>query len=465
MRIQNKLFFTLIVTSIIAVAILVTVMQWSVRHGMVDYLNKRDIERLKPLATQLAEEYQTNQSWQWLQDRPFILKRILIENALLTKKQSKYCDEEGCDKKKKHDHHMPHKLTDIALFDLKGQIIVALNLHAEERMKVPVKLNGEKIAWLSVPNRKEISEGFEFVFIKQQRKAFWVMSLIVIVLSGGISYLLARHFVRPIEQLTKGANELTQGNYKVNLPAERNDELGLLARDFNELAKTLGQNEHSRKRWLADISHELRTPLAILAAEIEAMIDGVRPLSQEGIVSMKEEVGHLSKLVNDLYELTKADIGGLSYRKSETDLVELIQHKLKQHQPVFDEREFDVQFNFDDAQHEFWADSTRINQLLDNLFTNCVRYTHQKGQISISLLNDVKSISLLIEDSAPGVPDESLQHLFDYLYRTEQSRNRENGGSGLGLAICKRIVEGHDGTISAHHSSLGGVAIHIKFPI
>lgn len=462
MRIQLKLFLTLITTSFIAVAILASVMQWSVRHGMVDYLNKREAERLQPLAEQIAEQYAVNQDWSWIEGQPRVLKRLLRENAFITKKQSKFCSEPPCEKKYKH--RVPHHLADIALLDSQEQILVALRVHAKHRSKLPIFVNETQIGWLSIPNRKKISKGFEYVFLKQQHRSLWLVSIMVLALSAIIAFVLARHFVRPIEKLTRGANDLTQGRYQVTLPAQRNDELGQLARDFNELAKTLESNEGSRKRWLADISHELRTPLAILAAEIEAMIDGVRPLSQQSLESMKEEVGHLSQLINDLHELTKADIGGLSYRKLETDLVALIAQKIQQYEPLFEEKRFDVEFHYDVPSLSLWADSTRINQLLDNLFTNCIRYTYVDGQVVISLSSNVDAISLIIEDSAPTVSTESLSHLFDYLYRTEQSRNRESGGSGLGLAICKRIVEGHNGTILAQHSSLGGVAIHITIP-
>jgi two-component system sensor histidine kinase BaeS len=354
---------------------------------------------------------------------------------------------------------------DIAIIDINNNNIVSIRVRAKDRARIAIEWQGKTVAWVSIPQREKISEGFELLFIEQQRKAFWLMSLIVMALAGIIAFPLARHFVHPIKQLTDSTNQLTQGNYNLELPIKRNDELGLLARDFNELAKTLNKNESSRKRWIADISHELRTPLAILNGEIEAMLDGVRPLSKDGIHSMKEEIDHLSKLINDLDALTKADIGGLSYRKENLDLVELIKTKLTAFQPIFSEHKLSINYTCSNTPIILRADHTRINQLLENLFSNVTRYTNKGGEIKVAIQQDSHTISLLIEDSAPGVANEALPHLFDYLYRTEQSRNRESGGSGLGLAICKRIVEGHNGTIAASHSPLGGVAISIQFPV
>jgi two-component system sensor histidine kinase BaeS len=168
--------------------------------------------------------------------------------------------------------------------------------------------------------------------------------------------------------------------------------------------------------------------------------------------------------VNDLYELTRADIGGLSYRKSDVNLVSIIANKISQFTPQFEEKGLAVSAHYEQDDIEIKADATRLNQLLDNIFTNAIRYTYENGQVAISVLTEGDDVSLVIEDSLPSVSEEALAHLFDHLYRTEQSRNRETGGSGLGLAICKRIVEAHSGTISAHQSRLGGVAIHIRLP-
>jgi two-component system sensor histidine kinase BaeS len=193
------------------------------------------------------------------------------------------------------------------------------------------------------------------------------------------------------------------------------------------------------------------------------MLDGVRPLSEANLQSMKEEIDQLNKLVNDLYELSKADIGGLSYRKANVNVTELVKTKLASYQTLFSQHDLTLNVDYQ-APCFVYADSSRLNQLLDNLLTNTLRYTQSGGQVNVTVYLERDQVVIELDDSEPGVPSDSLHHLFDYLYRTEQSRNRELGGSGLGLAICKRIVEGHGGEISASHSELGGLTIRVQLP-
>jgi two-component system sensor histidine kinase BaeS len=459
LRIQNKLFLTLLATSIIAVTILVVLMQWSVGRGMVEYINHREADKLEPVIEELATRYGRHQDWQWLENRPDVLRQILFQN-LLFKRHDDHCeDDDDCDEIKRPFTKRP----DLIVLDDNKVPVVEIRPKAKTRSLIEIEWNDRVVGWLSVPQRLQIADGIELLFLKQQQKAFWMMSFIVIVLAALIAFPLARHFVRPIEQLNRGTHKLTQGDYQFHLPVNRNDELGQLARDFNELAKTLEQNDGLRKRWVADISHELRTPIAILQGEIEAMLDGVRPLSEANLQSMKEEIDQLNKLVNDLYELSKADIGGLSYRKANVNVTELVKTKLASYQTLFSQHDLTLNVDYQ-APCFVYADSSRLNQLLDNLLTNTLRYTQSGGQVNVTVYLERDQVVIELDDSEPGVPSDSLHHLFDYLYRTEQSRNRELGGSGLGLAICKRIVEGHGGEISASHSELGGLTIRVQLP-
>ena len=219
------------------------------------------------------------------------------------------------------------------------------------------------------------------------------------------------------------------------------------------------------QQWIADISHELRTPLSVLRAEIEALQDGVRQMTPERLNSLHSEVMNLNRLVNDLYELSMSDIGALNYQKQLIDVSETLNKTLESHQDEFDSKNITVAFEPDSKPRQINADPERLQQLFSNLLINTLRYTDAGGKLEIKLDRDKSRVLIIFEDSAPGVPDDDIPHLFERLYRVESSRNRETGGTGLGLAICKNIVEAHEGNIVAETSTLGGLKITIDLPV
>jgi two-component system sensor histidine kinase BaeS len=174
-------------------------------------------------------------------------------------------------------------------------------------------------------------------------------------------------------------------------------------------------------------------------------------------------VAQLTHLINDLHDLALADGGNLRYQFHRDDLADLLVEVVDSYHNSFSQQSISVETRI--PSHAIIdMDPVRIRQLLDNLLQNSLKYTSSGGTLSLSLTHPGDHWELLLEDSAPGVPDEALPRLFDHLYRVESSRNRRTGGTGLGLAICQRIVEAHGGSMDAEHSPLGGVRIRITLP-
>jgi two-component system sensor histidine kinase BaeS len=277
---------------------------------------------------------------------------------------------------------------------------------------------------------------------------------------------LAHRLVLPIKRLAASMHRLASGEYDTRVAVGPEDELGQLARDFNTLALTLEKNERARRRWVADVSHELRTPLAILRGEIEAIQDGVRQAGPESMRSLHGEVMHLSRLVDDLYQISLYDIGALTYRKGSIDLKEVLEDALAMLGQEFVQKGINLSIELprDDGCSVF-ADPDRLSQLFSNLLDNSLKYTDAGGKLSVKLQRGSNTALVEFADSAPGVAADQLERLFDRLYRVESSRNRAKGGAGLGLAICKNIVEAHEGTIAALPSPHGGVLIRVELPL
>ncbi len=328
-----------------------------------------------------------------------------------------------------------------------------------------IKLNNQVIGYLALPPARHLTDTFDLAFAKQMQQNLLYTFLVFFILIILIALPLSRHFVLPIKRLERAMRLLNKGDFKVNLKVSGKDELASLSRNFNDLAQTLSQNEDSRNRWLANISHELRTPIAIIKSEIEAIEDGIRPFNLKSLHSLSEEVLHLQKLVADLTELTNAEIGALRYQKERINVSELLGQNIARHQHKAIDVGLSINCIVESRDLWIWADETRINQLVDNLINNSIKYTQAPGSISVKLAKKSGVAILTIDDTLPCVPKESLDKLFEHLYRVDSSRNRKTGGSGLGLSLCKSIVLAHQGTIMASESSSGGLRISCNFPL
>jgi len=283
-----------------------------------------------------------------------------------------------------------------------------------------------------------------------------------LVLAAVVAMVLARAFLLPVKRLAEATHRLAAGAYDTRVAVRSGDEIGGLGEDFNRLAHALERNEQLRRRFIADVSHELRTPLAIARGEIEAIEDGVRPLSRESLASLKHEVGALGKLVEDLYQLALADVGALAYRKERIDVAEVAREAVDAYGERLRERGLKVDAEL--APANVFGDGDRLGQAFRNLLENSLRYTDPGGRLRIGVKRDAGRVAVEFEDSAPGVAAQAMPHLFERFFRVEGSRNRVHGGAGLGLAIVRSIVEAHGGEIVARASQLGGLSVMIALP-
>jgi len=306
----------------------------------------------------------------------------------------------------------------------------------------------------------------ELAFVREQTRSILLAAISVFALAGLISYFLSKHILSPVKKLTEAAKELSSLHFGTQIDVRTSDELGQLANAFNSMARALERNETLRKQWTSDVAHELRTPLAILRGEIEAMQDGVREINPERLGSLHDETNRIGKLVDDLHVLFVADSENLVRQKRPVKPLDILQEVIG----TFDTRltQAGIQLEAHSvAEHSavIMGDEDRLRQLFANLIQNSVRYTNSPGVLRINHYCSLQKLTLVFEDSPPGVPSEALDRVFDRLYRVDKSRSRALGGGGLGLSICKEIVIGHGGAIRAAHSSLGGLLISMEFPL
>jgi two-component system sensor histidine kinase BaeS len=301
-------------------------------------------------------------------------------------------------------------------------------------------------------------------FLEQLRSSLWLIVAVAVALSALAAVLLARHFRQPIRQLAEGAGALAGGRYDVRLPGTRSDELGELARHFNALAQQLGSAESARRQWVADTSHELRTPLAVLRAQLEAVQDGVRSATPETLEAMLRQVLALNKLIDELYALARADVGALDCKPAPLELWQFATAHAQGFEGRLQAAGLALEFGAPPARTLVLADPDRLRQVLDNLFENSLRYTAPGGRLRLHAHADAAGLQLVLDDSAPGVPDEALARLGERFYRVDASRSRAHGGAGLGLALCRRLVEAQGGSLAFAHAPLGGLRVTLSLP-
>jgi Signal transduction histidine kinase len=302
-------------------------------------------------------------------------------------------------------------------------------------------------------------------FQAEQWQASSLVALVVITLATIAAWLLARALLAPVKRIAGATRKLADGDYSTRVLASGSDELGRLVDDFNRLGNALEKNETLRRHFMADVSHELRTPIAILKGELEAIEDGVRPVNPETIKSLQAEVTRLGKLVDDIHDLSLADVGGLSFRFGDVNLEPLVHEVIDASRSTLDARRIRCEVSAPAQEVVVRGDPHRLRQLFTNLLANSMRYTHEGGILRVALRRSDNRGVVDWEDSEPGVPADALPRLFDRFFRVEHSRSREGGGSGLGLAICKSIVDAHGGCIDAQGSALGGVRVQVQLPL
>lgn len=288
----------------------------------------------------------------------------------------------------------------------------------------------------------------------------------IVILAAVVSFILSKHLLAPIRQLMMGTQALTSLKFETRIDVRAGDELGQLASDFNVMAQTLRRYEQMRKQWISDISHELRTPLAILRGEVEAMQDGIREMTRDTLDSLHSEVLYINKIVEDLHQLSLAEAGTLYFKNEPLNPLHVLKTALKLFQNRLTQQKITILDNLTAEQDIMvMGDSDRLTQVFSNLLENTLRYADAPGILKIWQNYSKNRLFLNFEDSGPGVPEESVERLFDRLYRVDKSRSRAKGGSGLGLAICKNIVETLGGDIRAENGASGGLRIEITLPL
>ena len=480
-KLSYKIFVAFLLTALMVVVLMVGIIRFYVARNFADYVNKSLLERYSDVTVALVSEYRTQGGWQALENNPDrweeLLRSSLPRKVLEFRRRPPQPPvienkKSGGSAKEIPPPRPPRRIQRLArrlaVFDANRQHIAGgrAGVSYDKFTLQEIIVSGKTVGWLGLHKREPLANPLAVDFLKQQTQALYLIGGAILVLAAIVAFLLSRQLLAPIRKLTAGTRALASREFDTRIEVQSGDELGQLAADFNAMAQTLENYERLRQQWISDIAHELRTPLSILSGEVEALQDGVREVNSDTLDSLRAEARHLSKIVNDLHELSLADAGVLSIKKETLDPVPVLKETLSHFQTRFEENQIMVENRAaNDPPISIIGDADRLQQLFSNLLENTLRYADSPGTLQIWQERTENCLTIFFEDSGPGVPIEALERLFDRLYRVDKSRSRKQGGSGLGLSICKSIVTALDGEIRAAKASSGGLRIEIELPL
>src|SRR5690242_7910497 len=279
----------------------------------------------------------------------------------------------------------------------------------------------------------------------------------------GVVWLLAQGLTVPLREMVDATEAMARGDFSQRVTDTSRDEIGTLARAFNQMAAELAETDRLRRDLVANVSHELRTPITALQAVLENLVDGVGRADPETLKTMLAQVERLGRLVQQLLDLSRLESGTLPLERNLFDVRPMIEHAIRESQL----HAIDVHFTVETVPRDFRleADAERLHQVVANFVENAVRHSPPQGLVTVrAVAAPDGGARLEVTDEGPGIPDGEVSRVFERFYRADTARSSSDGGAGLGLAIARWIVELHGGDIRVARNEPHGCRMIATIP-
>ncbi len=299
------------------------------------------------------------------------------------------------------------------------------------------------------------------------RSRWLVSTVIALVLAGAVGLVLSGAVARPVRRLTEATSAVAQGHLDQQVPVRSRDELGQLSKTFNEMTARLRAARQMQVDFVANVSHELRTPLTAIKGMVETLRAGAvddPQVRDRFLETVETETDRLTRLVNDLLILSRADSQALNLQKEPIDLVRLARETVDQFASQAQAKDTILQVRGTKAPLAL-ADGDRIQQVLVNLLDNAIKYSRAGGTVVVYINSiEAQMVQVQVQDTGIGIPAEEVPRIGERFYRTDRARSRAKGGSGLGLAIARVLVEAHGGRLSLDSQEGLGTTVTFCLP-
>jgi two-component system OmpR family sensor kinase/two-component system sensor histidine kinase BaeS len=357
------------------------------------------------------------------------------------------------------------------LADANGRVVYdETNTHqtldnVQRKQAAPIELEGKTIGYLLITAGNGGTSRQAQAFLALITRSLVQAGLAAGLLGLLLGLLFTRHLVTPLNHLARAARTLSRGDLNQRVPVAGSDEVAEVMRAFNEMAEALQRSETLRQNMIADIAHELRTPLSVIQGNLQAMLDGVYPMTEEEVALIYDETLLLNRLVGDLRALTQAEAGQLHLNLVPVAPEPLLTTTVEIFQEAARAKAIQLSARIAPDLPAIQADPDRLRQVLANLMSNALRHTPAQGRISLSADMQGTFVQFSISDTGPGLTPEEQAHVFERFWRADASRSRDHGGSGLGLTIARYIIEAHRGQMNVDSVPGQGATFWFTVPV
>ncbi|PWA12511.1 two-component sensor histidine kinase [Pueribacillus theae] len=291
--------------------------------------------------------------------------------------------------------------------------------------------------------------------------------IVAFMIASGFIFVLSRKLSAPLLEMEKATRKISRGHLQTRVNISSDDEIGHLAAAINDLAVELERYRSNRQEFFATISHELRTPITYLEGYANVLKNELYETEEEKkkyLSIISDETKRLVRLINDLFELAKAEEEQLTLEKELVDVRKIIDGVIVKVSLKAEEKGLNIEKNLTKHTQLVQGDQQRMEQIFINLLENAIQYT-ESGKIKVDL-HEISSnqVKVTISDTGMGIPDEEIPFIFERFHRVEKSRSRDFGGTGLGLSIVKKLVEMQNGTIHVKSTLGKGTTFEVIFP-
>lgn len=282
--------------------------------------------------------------------------------------------------------------------------------------------------------------------------AVWVMIAALIAL-----YFITERTIEPLREMSRAAKKLSVGSFDTKVPVRGRDEIAQLAQTFNQMSDSLQSMERMRSSFIANVSHDLRTPMTTISGFIDSILDGVIPPEEQEhyLRVVSDEVRRLSRLVNQLLDISRLQAGERKLVKRSFDICEMGRQILISFEQKIEDKHLDVSFVCDEDRMQVFGDQDAVHQIFYNICDNAVKFSREGGLLRLQITRErrperggkLKAV-IRVYNEGQGIPPEDQPYIFERFYKSDKSRSLDKTGVGLGMYIAKTIIEAHGESIS-----------------